>query len=194
VQHESSLQQTTTYSLTPFRIIMATEAVKPISSLTEFKELVGPFMLQSRLESPSSLTIAVPLVGYYQINGDKVVIFDFWATWCGPCRVISPIFEKFAKQISSIGFYKVDVDAAQEISEEVGIRAVSLAFPGPRSPLLYAVQMPTFIAFKNGNKVGEVVGAIPQQLEVCSSPQACARYSSIDRYFQALIQKHVEVA
>jgi len=40
--------------------------------------------------------------------------------------VISPIFEDFAKKISSIGFYKVDVDASQEISEEVGIRAVSI--------------------------------------------------------------------
>ena len=88
--------------------------------------------------------------------------------------MISPIFEKFAQQISSIGFYKVDVDAAEEISQEVGIRAVSLAFPDRRSCLSYTVQMPTFIAFKNGKKVGEVVGAIPQQLEVRSFPQTCA--------------------
>jgi len=90
------------------------------------------------------------------INKDKVAIFDFWATWCGPCRVISPIFEEFSKQFPSIDFYKVDCDAAEDISTEVGIRA-----------------MPTFIVFRNGNRVGDSVGAVPSSLE-------------------ALIKKHVD--
>ncbi len=60
-----------------------------------------------------------------QIGQDKVTIFDFWATWCGPCKVISPIFEKFSDQFPNVEFYKVDVDAAEEISQEVGVRAVS---------------------------------------------------------------------
>ncbi|EMD32666.1 hypothetical protein CERSUDRAFT_118691 [Gelatoporia subvermispora B] len=82
------------------------------------------------------------------INSDKVAIFDFWATWCGPCRVISPIFEKLASQVEGVEFYKVDVDEQGEISQEVGVRA-----------------MPTFIAFKGGNKIGEVVGANPAKLQ-----------------------------
>ncbi|KAI0348328.1 thioredoxin [Trametopsis cervina] len=98
----------------------ANMTVTPISDLAQFRDIVGK---------------------------DQVVIFDFWATWCGPCKVISPIFEKFSEQFSSVGFYKVDVDNAGDISEEVGVRA-----------------MPTFMAFKNGQKIGEVVGANPSAL------------------------------
>ncbi|KAA1477212.1 thioredoxin [Dentipellis sp. KUC8613] len=82
------------------------------------------------------------------INGDKTVIFDFWATWCGPCRVISPIFEQLSSKYPNAEFYKVDVDEQADIAQEVGVRA-----------------MPTFIAFKNGQKLDEVVGANPPNLE-----------------------------
>ncbi|KAI0045660.1 thioredoxin [Auriscalpium vulgare] len=76
------------------------------------------------------------------INSDKVTVFDFWATWCGPCRVISPVFETLSGKHEATSFYKVDVDDQTEIAQEVGIRA-----------------MPTFVAFKNGQKIGELVGA-----------------------------------
>ncbi|EJC98765.1 thioredoxin [Fomitiporia mediterranea MF3/22] len=82
------------------------------------------------------------------INKDKYTVFDFWATWCGPCRMISPIFEKLAESAGDeIEFYKVDVDSAPDIAQEVGIKA-----------------MPTFILFKNGQKVDDLMGAHPGKL------------------------------
>ncbi|GLB43640.1 putative thioredoxin family protein [Lyophyllum shimeji] len=82
------------------------------------------------------------------INSGKVVAIDFWATWCGPCRAISPVFEALADQVEAVEFYKVDVDAQPDIAQEVGIRA-----------------MPTFMIFKDGQKVKDLVGANPPALE-----------------------------
>ncbi|KIK00191.1 hypothetical protein K443DRAFT_679368 [Laccaria amethystina LaAM-08-1] len=84
------------------------------------------------------------------INGDKPVVIDFWATWCGPCRVMSPIFAKLSDDptFASVEFYKVDVDEQEQISQEVGVRA-----------------MPTFVLFKKGEKVSDLVGARPQDLQ-----------------------------
>ncbi|KAI0253285.1 thioredoxin [Lactifluus subvellereus] len=96
--------------------------VTPINSLDEFRQL---------------------------INSGRVIAIDFWATWCGPCRSISPRFERFSEELPGIGFYKVDVDEQGAIAQEVGVRA-----------------MPTFVVFQNGNKVDDLVGADPPKLQM----------------------------
>ncbi|GHJ86608.1 hypothetical protein NliqN6_3010 [Naganishia liquefaciens] len=82
------------------------------------------------------------------INGDKPVVVDFWATWCGPCKMISPHFEKAEATFENVVFVKVDVDEQPEVAKECSIRA-----------------MPTFLAFKKGEKIGELTGAAPAKLK-----------------------------
>ncbi|CDK24936.1 unnamed protein product [Kuraishia capsulata CBS 1993] len=82
-----------------------------------------------------------------QIKG-KTSVVDFYATWCGPCKAISPIVEKLSDSYPQHKFFKVDVDQANDIAREYGISA-----------------MPTFLLFQDGVKVGQVVGANPQGLK-----------------------------
>jgi len=74
--------------------------------------------------------------------GDKAVIVDFYADWCGPCRMIAPKLEEMSKEFTNVVFLKVNVDDNTEVAEELGISA-----------------MPTFLMFKNSSKVDELVGA-----------------------------------
>ncbi|CZR54575.1 uncharacterized protein PAC_04459 [Phialocephala subalpina] len=87
---------------------------------------------------------------FNKLKQNSLLIIDFYATWCGPCKMISPVFEKLAKQhesSTSITFAKCDVDKAKDVAQTCSIAA-----------------MPTFQFFKGGNKVDEVKGADVSQL------------------------------
>ena len=71
------------------------------------------------------------------------VIVDFWATWCGPCQFMLPIFTRLAKKYPTIKFARVNVDEAQGISQRYGVYAI-----------------PTFIVFKDGKPIDKAVGAV----------------------------------
>ncbi len=58
------------------------------------------------------------------IEGDGIVLVDFWASWCGPCRMFAPVFEKAAEANPDIVFGKVDTEAEQELSGALGIRSI----------------------------------------------------------------------
>ncbi len=77
------------------------------------------------------------------IVGETPVIIDFWATWCGPCQFMLPIFTRLAKKYRTIRFARVNVDDAQGISQRYEVYAI-----------------PTFIVFKNGKPVDKAVGAV----------------------------------
>ena len=76
---------------------------------------------------------------------DKLVLVDFYATWCGPCRMMHPIIEEVAKE-ENVKVIKVDVDKHDELARNYGIMSI-----------------PTIILFQNGNLVEKNIGFIPKE-------------------------------
>ena len=77
---------------------------------------------------------------------DQPVVVDFWATWCGPCRMISPIVDQMAEKYAGrVNVVKCNVDESSEVPVKFGIRNI-----------------PTLLFFKNGELVDRLVGAAPQ--------------------------------
>lgn len=76
------------------------------------------------------------------LNSEVPVLVDFFATWCGPCKMMSPVVEKLAKEMEGKAkVYKVDTDEEQNLAIKYGIMSI-----------------PTFIVFKNGEPVGKAIG------------------------------------
>ena len=80
------------------------------------------------------------------INSDKPVLVDFWAPWCGPCRMVGPVLEEIAGENDGVKIVKVNVDENQQYAGKLGV-----------------FNIPTMIIYKGGEPVDKLVGAMPKQ-------------------------------
>ena len=81
-----------------------------------------------------------------EASADKLIVVDFWAPWCGPCRMVAPIVEEISKDFEGkIKVFKLNTDENPNVASQYGIRSI-----------------PTLMIFKGGQKVDTVAGAVPK--------------------------------
>ncbi|GJN64212.1 MAG TPA: thioredoxin [Candidatus Faecalibacterium intestinipullorum] len=93
----------------------------------------------------SAITITKNNFASEVLQSDKTVLLDFWASWCGPCRMLSPIVDQVADERPDVKVGKVNVDEQPELAGQFGIMSI-----------------PALLVFKNGKLVNQAVGSRPK--------------------------------
>ncbi|MBQ8478685.1 MAG: thioredoxin [Succinivibrio sp.] len=79
------------------------------------------------------------------IGSDRPVFVDFWAPWCGPCRMVGPFIDELAEEMPNVKFVKIDIDKNTEVAAKLGVMSI-----------------PNMIVFKDGNIVNRQIGGLPK--------------------------------
>lgn len=93
----------------------------------------------------SAITITKENFNHEVIESEKPVLLDFWASWCGPCRMVGPVIEEIADETPSIKVGKVNVDEQPELAGSFNVSSI-----------------PTLVVMKNGKVVNQMLGARPK--------------------------------
>lgn len=136
------------------------EAIKH-KKLAELQKEAATKAMMSSITEPIVLTdsnFASEIAKY------PIMLVDFWAPWCGPCKMVSPIIEQLSREYSGrVAFGKVNVDENQRIAASFGIQSI-----------------PTLMIFKGGKAVDVIIGAIPKaQIEMKLKQQLLSKNDSI---------------
>jgi thioredoxin 1 len=138
------------------------EAIKH-KKLAELQKEAATKAMMSSITEPIGLTDSNFA---NEISKYPIMLVDFWAPWCGPCRMVSPIIEQLSREYSGkVAFGKVNVDENQRIAASFGIQSI-----------------PTLMIFRNGKAVDVIVGALPKaQIEMKLKQQISSNNDSIYR-------------